>query len=230
MPPAVTNLPPVAIYAPTKPEEVATKSSAKANYWTLLEQASKMVSEQNWAAAKTPLKTLIELYPDQSGPNNAFAMLAAVHRGLNETPEERAALEQWAAREADALDAYLRLMELAEGAKDWKAVAQNAERFLAVNPLLPQPYRFLSRASEELGATGPAIEAYQKLLRLDPADPADVHFRLARQLHLNNDPMARRHVLQALEEAPRFRDAHHLLLELARADSKSTNAPAVLPQ
>ncbi len=88
--------------------------------------ASKMVSEKNWAAAKAPLKTLIELYPDQSGPNNAFAMLAAVHRGLNEAAEERMALEKWAAQEADALDAYLRLMELGEAAHDWKAVSQNA--------------------------------------------------------------------------------------------------------
>ena len=226
---AATNPPaaPKVKAPPAKPEEVATKSSGKANYWTLLEQASKMVAEKNWAAAKVPLKTLIELYPDQSGPNNAFAMLAAVHRGLNETAEERAALEKWAAIEADALDAYLRLMELAETSKDWKKVTQNAERYLAVNPLLPQPYRFLSRAAEVLGETKPAIDAYQKLLLLDPADPADVHFRLARQLRLNNDPTARRHVLQALEEAPRFRDAHHLLLELAQANPTSTNAPGI---
>lgn len=212
---------------PAKPAEVTAKSSAKANYWTLLEQATRMLADKNWTAAKTPLKTLIELYPDQSGPNNAFAMLAAVHRGLNETPEERAALEQWAAREADALDAYLRLMELASESQEWKVVAQNAERFLAVNPLLPQPYRFLASASEALGETQPAIGAYQKLLRLDPADPADVHFRLARLMHSNNDLAAKRQVLQALEEAPRFRAAHRLLLELAQAEATSTNAPAI---
>ena len=151
-------------------------------------------------------------------------MLAAVHRGLNETPEERAALEQWAAQEADALDAYSRLMELAENAKEWKLVAQNAERFLAVNPLLPQPYRFLANATEQLGETLPAIGAYQKLLLLDPADPAEIHFHVAQLMQLNNDPAAKRQVLQALEEAPRFRAAHRLLLELARANPISTNA------
>jgi tetratricopeptide (TPR) repeat protein len=197
------------------------------NYWVLLNAANKLMAEKQWEAAKAPLQTLIELYPDQSGPNNAYALLAAVHRSLSDPAAERIALEQWAAREADALDAYLRLMELAEIAQDWNAVTQNAERFLAVNPLLPQPYRFLATASEGLGKTEPAISAYQKLLLLDPADPAEVHFRLARQLHLNNHPTAKRHVLQALEEAPRFREAHQLLLELAQADSISTNAPAV---
>jgi len=227
--PEVGVLPPKpAAPAPAaKPAEVATKSSSKANYWTLLEQATKSVSEKNWQAAKAPLNKLIELYPDQSGPNNAYGMLATVHRGLHETTAEKAALEKWAAQEADALDAYSRLMELAEEAKEWKAVTHNAERFLAVNPLLPLPYRYLATASAELGETQPAIGAYEKLLLLDPADPADIHFHLAGLMRMNNDPAAKRHVLQALEEAPRFRDAHRLLLELAQANPISTNAPAI---
>ena len=128
--------------------------------------------------------------------------------------------------DATAQDAYLRLMELAETAQDWKAVTQNAERFLAVNPLLPQPYRFLGRASEALGDTSQAIGAYEKILLLDPPDPAAVHFRLATLLHNRNDPAAKRHTLQALEEAPRFREAHRLLLELASVQVKGTNSSA----
>jgi hypothetical protein len=53
------------------------------------------------------------------------------------------------------------------------------------------------------------------MLRLNPADPAEIHFRLARLLHASGSPEARRHVLLALEEAPRFRAAHELLLEIA---------------
>jgi len=196
------------------------------NYWLLQEQAEKLVAEKKWAEAKVPLATLIELYPNQSGPNNAYALLAEAHRGSHETEAERAALEQWAGQDADALSAYLRLMELAEGANDWKAVTKNAERFLAVNPLVPQPYRYLATASEALGETQPAIGAFRKLLLLDPADPAEVHFRLARLLRLNNEPAAKRQVLQALEEAPRFREAHRLLLQLAQASASETNSGA----
>lgn len=210
--------------------KVGTQSSGKANYWTLMESARKLVAENKWNEAKPPLLRLIELYPGQSGPNNAYALLAAAHRGLNETKPERTALENWAALDAAAPDAYLRLMELAESGKDWKAVAQNADRFLAVNPLLPQPYRFLGRASEELGDTPQAIGAYQKILLLDPPDPAEVHFRLATLLHNRNDPAAKRHTLQALEEAPRFRDAHRLLLELASVTTNGTNSSAAIDQ
>jgi len=214
---APTNQPPLAN------PSVAATPSGKSNYWSLVETATRLIAVKNWQAAKAPLATLISNYPNQSGPNNAYAMLAAVHRGLNETPEERAALEKWAAAEADAPDAYQRLIEIAEAAKDWKTVAQNAERFLAVNPLLPQPYRSLARASEELGQASATIDAYRKLLLLDPADPAEIHFRLATLLRKTHEADARRHVLQALEEAPRFRAAQQLLLELAQAGSGPTN-------
>jgi len=202
----------------------ASKSSDKPNYWLLMNEAAKLVSEKKWDEAKAPLQTLIELYPGQADAGNAYSLLAPAHRGLNETAQERAVLEKWAALSADALDAYLRLMELTEADGDWKAVAENAERCLAVNPLIPQPYRGLGRASEELGQTQQAITAYQKLLLLDPADPADVHFRLAKLLHKTDDSAAKRHVLQALEEAPRFREAHRLLLELARVSGSPTNS------
>ena len=217
--------PPPAIGGVSSNLLVATKATGKPNYWTLQEQAEALLAEKNWKAAKVPLETLIALCPNQSGPNNAYAALAEVHRGLHEFEPERAALEQWAAQAAAAPDAYLRLMELAEGTNDWPAVAQNAERFLAVNPLVPPPYRYLGRAREALGDNPPAIDAYQKLLLLEPPDPAEVHFRLARLLHLQDDPAAKRHVLQALEEAPRFRAAHRLLLEMAQTEISSTNAP-----
>lgn len=217
-----------------KPASVATTNSPtsptaqqnRPNYWTLLDQARRAIAKKDWDAAKTPLQTLVDNYPDQSGPDNAYDLFATVYRELNETNRERAMLEKWAALDDSAPDAYLRLTQIGESAKDWKLVSLNAERFLAVNPLLPQPYRALGRASEELGDRPVAISAYQKLLLLDPPDPADVHFRLGRLLHLNNDPAAKRQILQALEEAPRFREAHRLLLELTETKPVSTNSPA----
>lgn len=194
------------------------------NYWVLMDRVRKAIAEKNWTTALAPLNKLVELYPDQNGPNNAYALLATVHRSLKQTTEERAALEKWALLESDALDAYLRLMELAEAANDWPVVAKNAERTLAVNPLISQPYRHLARAATELGDAPRAIASYRKLLLLDPADPAEIHFRLAQLLRPENEPDAKRHVLQALEEAPRFRAAHQLLLELARAETSPTNS------
>ncbi|PYK98694.1 MAG: hypothetical protein DME19_11450 [Verrucomicrobia bacterium] len=199
------------------------------NFWALSDYARRLVAEKQWEQARAPLKKLIELYPGYAGANNAYLLLAAVHRELKDTDAERETLSRLAALDADATDSFLRLMELSEDAKDWPAVVQNAERFLAVNPLLPQPYRHQARASEELGRTDAAVEAYQKLLLLDPPDPAEVHFRLARLLRKTGDPAAKRHVLQALEEAPRFREAHQLLLEIIGEHPRDKEDAAAAP-
>jgi uncharacterized protein HemY len=114
-------------------------------------------------------------------------------------------------------------MELGQAANDWKTVALNARRYRAVNPLVPIPYRFLAEAAEKTGDTTTAIEASRSLLQLDPADPAEAHFRLARLLYSAGDPAARRHVLQALEEAPRYHDALRLLLEINKNETRSPN-------
>jgi len=73
----------------------------------------------------------------------------------------------------------------------------------------------MARAAEGLGVTDVAIDAYRALLLMDPVDPAEVHYRLAFWLERRGElELARRHVLQSLEEAPRFRAAHGLLLKL----------------
>lgn len=198
------------------PEEDATwEATHPNNFFVLMKQARQRLAEKKWEEAKVPLRKLLEAYPQPTGPDNVYGLLAAAHRGLGETDAEREALAKAAALEADAASAYARLMELESARENWPAVKQNAERFLAVNPLLPEPYRFLAQAAEALADWPRAIDAYRRLLLLDPPDPAQTHFKLARLLYAAADPQAKRHVLMALEEAPRFRDAHRLLLQIA---------------
>jgi tetratricopeptide (TPR) repeat protein len=191
------------------------------NFYVLNHLAKKLVREKKWKEAKVPLEELTKLYPNQTGEDSAYALLADVHRNLGETNLEREVLSKLAALDADASDTFLRLMELDSATKDWSLVATNAERYLAVNPLVPQPHRYLAQACEALDQSQRAIESYQTLLLLEPPDPAEAHYRLARLLHQAGDAAAKRHVLQALEEAPRFREAHRLLLEISAANKTS---------
>jgi len=234
---SVTNKSPI-LLAPPKPaprppptetaEESVTDWIAKhpANFYALMQQGKKFIDDKKWQEAKAPLQKLLDAYPGYVGAGNAYVMLASAHRGLNETNAERAVLTKLGDRTADDLDAFLRLMELADAAQDWPTVELNAKRFLAVNPLVPQPYRYLARAAEELKQTKTAIDACQSLLLLDPPDPADVHFRLAKMMKQTGDPAAKRHVLMALEEAPRFREAHRLLLEINQQMARNQTPPA----
>jgi len=195
------------------------------NFYVLTRHAKKLLRARKWQEAKAPLEKLIQFFPGNTGADNAYWLLGEAHRGLNETNAERLVLTTLANLEADDVDTYSRLMELSAIAKDWGAIATNAERYIAVNPLAAAPYRHLAQASEALGRRDTAISACKTMLLLDPPDPAGAHFQLARLLHENRDPAAKRHLLQALEEAPRFREGHRLLLEMKKT-SEPTNTAA----
>jgi tetratricopeptide (TPR) repeat protein len=214
--------------APAEHQESANTLAAwiashPTNYYALSEQARKLIEEKDFPAAKKPLEKLIELYPTETGSDSSYAMMAFVHRSLGETNAEREVLSRLSRQDDEAKDAYLRLMELCSQAGDWAGVVDNAKRYLAVDPLTTPPYRYLARASEQSGDLHAAVTAYQGLIQLDPPDPAEVHFRLAQALHRLGDPSALRHTLQALEEAPRYRAALALLLQI------HTNAPPAEP-
>jgi tetratricopeptide (TPR) repeat protein len=178
--------------------------------------ARQLIEQERWQDAKRPLLRLIELYPNNVGRDNPYELLARVHRALEESEQEVAVLRAWAALDADAIHIFLKLLDVDVAAQRWDEVRQNAERAIAVNPLLSKPYRSLARAADEQDDRDSAIVANQTLLKLEPDDPADVHFRLAQLLHVRGDAAAKRHVLMALEEAPRFRAAHQLLLRIHR--------------
>jgi tetratricopeptide (TPR) repeat protein len=188
--------------------------------------AARWVVEQKWQNAKESLESLKALYPEYVGPDNPYLLLAIVFRKLPDSAAEHRVLEELAMRDGDSTAAYLRLMELDEAAGDWRGVAKNAQRFLAVNPLVPTPHRQLARAAEGLGEREVALTAYRAVALLDDTDPAGVHFHLARLLRDAGKPQeARREVLRSLEEAPRFREAHRLLLELVDAGAPATASP-----
>ena len=200
---------------PADPEAVAEWLAKRPNnFWALQLQARMFLAGQRWEEAKKPLEKLIDLYPEHVGEGSAYGLLAAVHRALGETERERDVLSWLAEMSSDAADAYTRLMEITTEQRAWDQVVENAERYLAVYPMLAKVYESLGRAAEELDRGERAVDAYRRLLLLDPTDPVEVHYRLARLLRHDEPADARRHILEALADAPRFREGHRLLLEL----------------
>ena len=193
------------------------------NYWLLRVKAQRLMEQQNWEEAKAPLQRLVELYPRQKGGESAYRSLAAAFRALNDTAAEKDVLQKWVEVDDEAADGYLRLMELAAAEKDWETVKRNCERYLAVNPLVAPPYRYLAQAAAAGGDDSTAVVAWRTLLELDVPERAEGHYQLAALLHKRGDNgEARRHALQALEETPRYRAALRLLLELNRARAQAS--------
>jgi tetratricopeptide (TPR) repeat protein len=190
--------------------------------WALVEEARQLVVAGDHARARPLLERAIALHPDQRGPDSAYLLLAAIHRKLGQTADERRTLEKLAAMASDAPATYGRLIELAEAAKDSKALAVNADRLLGVNPMAEAGWRALGRALEpDAAARDRAVAAYERLLLLEPADQVDTRYRLAKLLRGRNGKRAKQHLLEALAEAPRFREGYRLLLELGSNRAKT---------
>ena len=212
------------LLAPDKAADLADWEKDHAdNYWLLRLKAQRFMEKQQWAEAKLPLQRLVELYPGAKGGDGAYRSLAAAMRALNDTAGEREVLKKWTEIDDEATEGYLRLMELSAADKDWPAVIRNSERYLGVNPLVPPPYRYLAQAAAETGDDSAAIVAWRTLLQLDVPERADGNFRLAQLLHKRGDTAdARRHVLLALEETPRYREALQLLRKLAQSQPEAS--------
>lgn len=178
--------------------------------------ADQLVTRRDFAKAKVSLTKLIELYPEQTGLESAYMILAAIHRELKEPEEEVRVLSRYVERTDDAKSALLRLIELQMQNKDWQAASKSIRRLLEVDPLLSQAQRARATTSEHLGDADDAIKGLEAWLLMDPDDPAEAHYRLAKLLLAKEDPRAKSHVLTALESAPRFRAAQRLLLQIVR--------------
>ncbi|MCA9110080.1 MAG: hypothetical protein KDA52_09050, partial [Planctomycetaceae bacterium] len=174
------------------------------------------------------LRRLIDLYPGDTSGDNAYRRLASIHRRRSETDDEEQTLERYASYDSDATDVFVRLIELARERDDREALKRNAGRLMAVNPLTPIPHSALAFAAEQEDDHASAVTAYQSLLELSPNDPATVHFGLAKHLAATGESQeAKRHSLQALEVAPRYREAQRLLLRLTsiRPAEDSVDSP-----
>lgn len=180
----------------------------------LLAESKAWLDDKQWAQAIKPLENLIQLFPESKQP---YSLLAFAYRELGEREKELRALELLAQRDADNVELYTRLLEICVSKSDWTKTKKYARKLLALNPLLTTPHHFLAMAAEKSSDDEALIESLSVLSKMDPLDAADVHFRLARSLFRTNQIQAAKvEIIQALEHAPRYRDAHLLLLKIVR--------------
>ena len=192
------------------------------NFAANLQLAAVLIRKESFGEAKSVLETLAQKFDDKSVHPVILDLLVAVYRGLKDEDSELKTLESYLAVGDDHLDAYRRLAEIYQGRADWEKVRGIVERMLAVNPLRVEPYRWLATAGENLQDEGVTSRALECLLEFETTDLAQTHYRIAKiKLRQNQISAAKRHVLLALEEAPRFRDALKLLIKI-RAEEGGT--------
>ncbi len=199
---------------PTDPESFADfiKKNPR-NLYALRRLLSLQMQHSDWDAALKTAEKLTVLLPDDAGAGSAWSAKAKIHREKKQVAEETSVLRHLAERNSSALNTFLRLIELETETASWPQVIEHARRALALNPFLRTPNEALAKAATATGDTALAITATRRLLSLDPPNPAQLHHQLALLLRPKEPENARRHLLDALALAPRFRAAHELLLE-----------------
>jgi len=176
-------------------------------------------------AAADAYQQAIKIFPYETGSDSPYVSLAKVYQRQGKIDEEYDVLLEFADLDDDSASTFLRLAEIELERKNWEPAREFALKMMAVKPIVAAPHTVLARAAEELKRPKDAIAALSALLEMDPSDPADLHFRLAQQLKATGDQkQAKRHTLQALEEAPRYREALRLLLQLADTEQGSGRA------
>jgi tetratricopeptide (TPR) repeat protein len=204
-----------------------------ANYVGLVNLAKVLLRQRNWSAARPLLEQAYTLFPYETGKDCPAELLAGVYRELQLPDQEREILQQLLSRDGDHATAALRLLELEQARADWLGVRRTALRLRGIKPLIPQPHQGLVQAGRHLQQPQVVVSALESLLALQPDDPAELHFQLAlTHEELGNLPQARRQVLMALENAPRYRAALQKLEQLVANPSvaqPATTEPELPP-
>ena len=163
------------------------------------------------------LTRAIELYPDYTGAQNPYELLADVYIQMG---DDRAAIEklsQFAALSEYAYGTYLKLAGLMQEAGDTEGAADILTRAMYIHPMDLEGHRGLGAVLIEREEFADAAREYEVLLALNAPDRANTYFNLASaEYGAGRMAEARRSILRSLEIAPSFEAAQELLLRIVR--------------
>ena len=213
--------------ASLKPQELADWNAEHPNNLLgLVAEGAAWAQQEQWAKAIPPLEAAQKLSPVTKA---TYPMLAKSYRQTDQPEKEYQTLQQFAKIESDNVELFTTLLQRSSSRGQWDSTKQYARKLLALNPMLTAPHRYLSMAAEKTSDDEALIESLSVLAIMNPLDAADVHFRLASALHRDNQlALAKRQVIMALEKAPRYRDAHALLLRIVE-QQKPAEKPSADP-
>lgn len=170
--------------------------------------------------ARRELERLIGLFPDDDHPEGARILLSQLLRQQQELPEEAAVLKDHLKLTADDITSATRLFDISIETGDFAQAVAIGRTILAIDPARPAILRSLVDAAVSANDTQFAVQCLRALIELDPSQTPRWRLRIARLMQPTNLTEARRQTLLALEETPRYREAHRFLLQLEHDDSQ----------
>lgn len=179
--------------------------------WALQRHAEDAIKAKNWPEVLQTGQKIAELVPDDVSGTSGYSLQIQALRQMKREDEEIALLRRIAEKSSSAQSSFLRLIELDLPKQRWNEVLTNARRVTALNPFLVTSQRALAEAHAALNQPTEAIQAWERVLVLDPGSAAQTHFKLAQLLKSLDAPKAKRHLLNSLSLAPRNREGLEML-------------------
>jgi cellulose synthase operon protein C len=183
----------------------------------LMKKIAGLRTEKKLAEAVAPARQARDLYPEYVEEGSAYEVLAEAHVAAADPAAAAEELERY--RLAGGRDpALLKTLASLHADAGRKAEARRVlEELVWIRPQDEELHARLADLLLDANEPTPAVRELQALLALGPLDVVAARYKLALAYHrLADAPKTREQLLLALEEAPHYRPAQKLLLEIHR--------------
>jgi tetratricopeptide (TPR) repeat protein len=179
----------------------------------------------NTDSARVVLTRAQALFPEYAGSNSPAEYLARIARDRGDLRDALDQIVRVTTRSERSWDANILEAELREALGDSVGAMLPLERLIWISPYDATVHARLAELATRFGRHVVAVRERRAVLALDPSDPLEARYQLARALAASGDvASARRELLAVLERAPSFEKGQALLLEL-RAGAPARGRP-----
>jgi tetratricopeptide (TPR) repeat protein len=185
------------------------------DYFALVGLGSIYKTEGDKEKAVELLKRATEVFPYYAREGNPYQQLADIYEAQGKKAEALSALESLIKHNETNAEAYKRVAKLKLDLNDKAGALNTIFTSFYITPFDADLHKLAGDAYLEQGKINDAVREFRVVVSLEPANPADAHFDLARALEASGNKVeAKREVLRSLEIAPSFEKAQELLLKL----------------
>ena len=157
-----------------------------------------------------------DVYPDYVETGSVYELLYDAYLAKGDKTNAMAQLEKYSSVGGRSSTLIKKLATLQEEAGKRKEAAASLERLNFIYPFDEELHRRLGSLWLDQGNTKGAVAEFAAVIASKPLDQAASRFNLARALKSDNRTEdAKEQLLLALEAAPGYKPAQHLLLEMS---------------
>jgi cytochrome c-type biogenesis protein CcmH/NrfG len=189
-----------------------------------MRRGAAFVAAKQADSARAVLERAEALFPEYAGPDAPAQYLAGLAADRGDLREALAQIVRVTSRNETAWDANMLEADLRARGGDSLGARAPLERLLWISPYDVGVHTRLAELASRAGDHRTALRERRAIVALDPPDPIDARYELARELAASGElAAARREILGVLEQAPSFEKGQALLLELRARGGAGTS-------